>query len=351
MPLSDIVLPLAVVFTVLSGLLMVLILGLHLRENIRIRRTTDFYKTAEPVLQKYLMGAIPLAKAVTALKAKPQDALQLLIKHSEVQKTAEAERLQEIFKSFPFTQQMLTGLQSKNWDTRMANAQFLGYFRDAAAIPPLLKALSDEDMDVRLAVAQSLAKLGHVEATGPILQALDAPLQMPRDRVVEVLVQMGTHDAKPLLAILDDRQTSNSALATIALALGLLRINKAVPRLIEVLQNESEDVRINAMYALALIDDARSIAPISLLANDPVLKVSSHAMLSLGMLRAKDQLPLLVEKLNNPTWEIRIAAARALYQLGLPGVQALKKTANDNFNQPACNVSRQVLQDHAEVPA
>ena len=73
-------------------------------------------------------------------------------------------RLQAMFGSFPFKQQMLAGLKNRSWATRLQNAQLLGYLRDESTIPDLVEVLNDEALDVRLAAAQSLARLGYSDA-------------------------------------------------------------------------------------------------------------------------------------------------------------------------------------------
>ena len=164
MDLFDIFLPLAVVFTVLSILLIVVILGLHGWEDLRICRETDFRKTAAPVVKNCLVGSARLEEAVAVLKKNPPAALQLLLEQSEALGPGETERLRALFRSFPFKRQMLAGLKNRSRDTRLQNAQLLGYLRDESAIPDLLEALNDEAPDVRLAAAQSLATLGHSDA-------------------------------------------------------------------------------------------------------------------------------------------------------------------------------------------
>jgi len=164
MGLFDIFFPLAVVFTVLSILLIFVILGLRLWGDLRIRREADFRKIATPVVKNCLAGSVRLEEAVAVLKKNPPIALQLLLEQSEALEPGKIECLQAMFRSFPYKEQMLAGLKSHSRDIRLQNAQLLGYLRDESAIPDLLKALNDEAPDVRLAAAQSLTKLGYSDA-------------------------------------------------------------------------------------------------------------------------------------------------------------------------------------------
>lgn len=351
MELFHVVFDLAIVLTVLSALLIAVILGVHWREDIRIGREANFRSATVPVVENYLAGSARLEEAVAALKKNPSLAFQLLIERSETPGPGETERLRSLFKAFPFAKQAIAELRSPRWDIRLQNAQTLGYMRDESAIPELLKALEDEVPEVRLAAAQSLALLGCPDAVKPILLHLDIPGKIPPDRVVEVLITLGAPALEPLLGFLDHPQISEKALAMAVKACGMPGARQAVPRLLEALRHKTAEVRFNAVDALAVMGDSTAIDPITRLAEDPDAGVRNQVMRALGLLEASDHVPLLVRTMNDPAWEVRLSAARSLYQLGHAGKEALENAAGNPPDSFARSVSRQILQEHGDLPA
>jgi len=349
MELFDVVHAYATLFTVLSALLVAVILGRHFRDDVHLCREADFRQTTEPVIKNYLSGSVRLKEAVTALKKNPPLALTLLLDFSEAATSQEIAPLRALGKSMGYLQPMLAGLTHGNEADRLQNAQRLGYLRDESAVPELMKALDDPSPDVRLAAAQSLALLECSEAVKTILLNSDFAGEMPRDRVVEVLVQFGTHALAPLAETLNDPQASDKTLALAVQASGMLQAKKAVPHLVKVLQHKTPQLRRNTVCALAAIGDSKAIVPLSRLAEDLDPEVKSDVMLSLGALKAQDQIPLVVRALNDPAWEVRLSAAQALYQMGKAGRKALENAAGHEGDSLARNISRQILQEHGHA--
>jgi len=352
MELFSIVHALALLFTTLSVLLVAVILGVHLREDFRLRHVIVFRRIAEPLVKKYLAGNAPLTEATAELKKEPRLALSLFLDLSEAAGPKEIKPLRDLGKSLSYLPALRAGLQRGDEAARLQKAHCLGYLRDEAAIPDLMKALEDKSPKVRLTAAQSLALLGCTDAVKKILQNPEFAGEMPRERVVEVLVQFGSEAVKPVVEVLEDPQTSGKTLAIAVQTCGMLHAQTAVPRLVEILQHKSPQIRLNAVCALAAIGSPKAVTPIARLAEDPEPDVKSDVMFSLGILKATDQIPLVVRALNDPTWGVRLSAAQALCQMGLAGRKALEAEADRGEESPARNVSRQVLQEEGhEWPA
>ena len=346
MNLLTIVLYGSVVLSILSIFLVLIIIGVRLFADRHARRDAEFRHAAEPAVKRYLAGSTPVEKAVGRLKKDPANALNLLVEFSEDLEPGERERLHALFAAFPFAQQELAALKNRRWDIRHRAAEILGYLGDKSAIPGLLDALKDEILAVRLAAAQSLAYLGCADAVSPILLALDVPGEMPQRRVAEVLFDLGPPAIDPILAILNNMQTPDSELAIAVRVCGMLRADRALPRLVELLQHQSLEVRLNCVRALASIGDPASIPPISQLAKDPAWEVRNSVMHALGHMRSKEHVPLLVQALTDMAWWVRYSAAEALYQLGDAGIAALKNVVQHHVDLFAGDISRQILQEH-----
>jgi hypothetical protein len=341
----------SIALTILSLLLILIIVGLHLIKNRDARREEEFRRTAVPTVRRFLAGSGHLETVITILAKAPTRALNLLIEFSEATTgNRNDERLKAVFEAFPFVERELAALKSRRANTRVRNAQLLGYLRDESAVPALLEALEDEILAVRLAAAQSLARLGAAEAVGPIMKALDIPGEMPQRRVAEAVAELGPRAIAPTLAILNEPTTSESQLAVAARVCGLLHADKAVPRLVDLLKNNSLEVRLNSVRALAAIGDSSAIPAIARLAKDPAWEVRTCVMRALGYLQAEDQVPTLADGLADLTWWVRFSAAQALYQAGGAGREVLKNAATHHLDSFSRDISRQVLQEQGLHP-
>jgi len=346
MDLFSVVPALSTGFTALGFLLLILVLGVHYRGEWRRRHEAGFRNATAPVVDRYLAGSAGLEEAVAALKKDLPAALSLLLDRAVVLGHEKTPRLRALWGNLPYKEPMLAGLKENDRDIRSLNARSLGYLGDESTIPGLMDALDDEAPAVRLAAAHSLARLGYAGAVKPILLNPDFAGNMSGDRVVEVLVQFGDCAIDPLLAVLTGPQIPERTLAIAVQACGMLHAKQAVPMLVEALQHKTPEIRRKALDALASIGDPSAITPISRLAEDPDHGVRSSVMSSLGILHATGHIPLVVKALADPTWEIRLSAGRALYQMGSEGRKALGDAAIQQTDSHARRISRQVLQTH-----
>ena len=347
MNLLTVALFISIVLTILCVLLIAVICSQHWFALRQQRRIAEFHKEAEPLMKAYLSGSASVEEVVSVLKEDPLNALRLLANISEKLGQEGRGRLHPIFEAFPFVQKELAALKGRQRNTRLQNAELLGYLTDDSAIPALLEALHDEFLDVRLAAAHSLARLGCVDAVRPILFALDAPGDLPERRVAEALVQLGPRAIPPLLDVLNSPEASFSELAAAVRVCGMLRAESAAPRLVELLQHEAIDVRINCVRVLASFGNPAAIPPISHLADDPAWEVRNSVMRALGSMHSRDGIPILLRGLTDSAWWVRYSAAQSLYKLGTPGLDALKDTAARHIDRYARDMSRQILQEHS----
>lgn len=151
-------------------------------------------------------------------------------------------------------QSLLNSLDHRDWRVRQQAAQQLGEMADAAALDSLLAKLNDPDSDVRDAVIVALSKLGDVA-----LHELTLHLKHQELHHREGAVR----------------------------ALGLLRDSRAVPALVEALQDASFWVRMPAALALGHIGDPAAIPALEAATKDPeavVRKAATEALKRMGKL-------------------------------------------------------------------
>ena len=94
--------------------------------------------------------------------------------------------------------------------------------------------------------------------------------------------------------------------------------NADVEGLIHALNDDSENVRREAVLALERIGDVRATEPLIQKLQDPDKTIQEEAITALGRIQDKKAVPALIQTLNNPSTNIRSRAIEALGKIGDP---------------------------------
>jgi HEAT repeat protein len=343
-------------FTVLSLLLLAGVVIVRADYSRRISEQKEFRKTAMPHLCAYLAGQEGREAVLGILGRKRFTALDLLMDQSEEMDLEARKKLAPLYSGLSYTEGIIRDLESHYWPRRLRAAERLGYLGEESAIPPLMRALGDDILDVRLAAALSLARLECGGALIPIIRSLDLPGEISQRRIAEILAVMGDEAAEPLLKILQDRTLGSAALCIAIRTSTLLNLHRAAPVIGTLLDHTDENVRINAVRALGSLGETSCIQEITALAEDSSWAVRNAVMDALGRLNDKKSIPLLTESLGDREWWVRYHAGIALWKLGAPGIEALRKSTTDHVDAYGRDMGCQILQQKGilntvEVPA
>lgn len=129
----------------------------------------------------------------------------------------------------------------------------------ARAVPRLIRLLGDRNEEVRNFSTVMLGEIGSRDAVGPLIETLRDPDANVRHGAAEALGRIGDRGAlQPLLDLLrDDFWQQYPAIV----ALGEMRDNRAVPRLVELLDDEMLGEPV--IDALGKIGDPRPLVPLA----------------------------------------------------------------------------------------
>jgi HEAT repeat protein len=197
-------------------------------------------------------------------------------------------------------------LRDKNALVRTAAASTLAHFDATASIPVLIGALNDPDWHVRAAAIMSLSSAAGDQKdrialiVDPIAAKLqDDPYALVRDRAADALAH--PDDEKAITALVhaivsDDREARLHAHEGIIRS----RAVSALPRLTEYRHHPNRDVR------------------------EKIIRI-------FGEIGVGEQLPAVIEALNDTDPVVRFAAVQALHRLRGEGlVEALEERCNDS---------------------
>lgn len=344
----NIVLKAAAALTVLGILLLGVIVLIRWSTDRSRRHRGEFRKEAKPIVMEFLSGTATKEDALEMLNEDPAEALELLVETGNAQPPEGRNRVRILCAALPFEEEQLDLLESRRWETRRRAAERLGFVGGTASIGPLKVALGDGILAVREAAARSLVAMGRTDAVESIVLALDVPGEMAERRAAEVVAALGEGAVDPLVGILEQEgvKYSTTSVKIVIRALGLLRAREAVPVLLTLLKNNEFTIRLNSVRALGLIGDSSAIPEIAELAEDLPWEVRNVSVQALGRLQAVERIPLLVRALGDPSWWVRFSSAQALYALGEPGLRALQKSMTEHADRYARDMSRQILQEH-----
>ena len=236
----------------------------------------------------------------SALAAKcPPDAAALIEKaRVAIRAQRKAKRTEEHKRDLASLPSLVARLSSPDSEVRLSAATELGRIGEPApeAVAALVKALDDADDKVRVQAAISLGWMQAKDSVPALIakahQNDDLPLKR---RAVQALGQIGDDRAVP--AVMDalgsrDRYTVENAI----LALGWLKAKEAVPRLVEIMSDESRDVFLKP-YDKAKMRGFTHLRDVE--QNIPAINARESAAVALGMIGDESAVPALEKIVAN----------------------------------------------------
>jgi len=206
-----------------------------------------------------------------------------------------------------------------NWSPRVQNAavQRLGQLLPREAFEPLLDCLRNSKYnDVRADVAEVLAKMNDRRAVPPLIDRLQDPTSLTRAAAARALGSFGDPRAiSPLIRALDNEGWDTRRDA--AIALSKFDDPRVVAPLIKAMGDSSATVRGFVCHALGRVKAPDAIdALVKVLAEDEDRYVRQHAATALGEQGGRRATEALTVALNNGSENVRQAAREALDKLG-----------------------------------
>ncbi len=249
-------------------------------------------------------------------------------------------------------------LKSKKAGDRRKAARELGETLSREATPPLLGAVGDKDPEVRRAAVKSLGLIRDTGAVTMLLKALEDGVPEVRREAVIALVNLYTEkdassflareakrlyarlnpfsgpvpsddtviepDVKVAPAVIDGiaarlRDSHREVRFYAANALGVLRGQAAIPRMVEGMNGAEPNLQVAILRAFYKIRDrsvAGEVQPYLLNTNK---KVRDEALLTLGLFKSQEALPQIQTLYDqNPGRDVRLNCLEAMALIGAP---------------------------------
>jgi len=263
---------------------------------------------------------------------------------------------QDCLASEPTIAELTAKLKDPNAKVRKKAATQLGETKSLEAVPPLLNAATDPDPGVRENVVKSLGLLKDPSAVTMLLTTLQDPVENVRtqsiialvslylDREAEFIVtkvskkvyktvnpfsdQIGKDPTvieayikvpRPVIDGIADHlvDPSTDIRNDAARALGVLRAQPAIPKLLEGMRTGNENLKIAILRSLVKIKDPSVDVALMPYLKDADKDVRVETLVTLGLLRSKKALPEMQGIYDqNPDTKLRLTAFQAISMVG-----------------------------------
>ena len=182
----------------------------------------------------------------------------------------------------------------------------------------IIDTADDQTTELISAAIDYLSVKAEPELADRLIPLLDSPdMGIARKAIKGIGASQKADTIDTLLGLLDDGDYPNDLKPDVILALGELKNPAAVPRLVEILDDEGEDIiwRRYACASLGKIGDPEILPKIeeALYDTDPMLR--NYAVASLKYFDDPEVVDLLIAALKDSYWRTRISAASGLGSL------------------------------------
>ena len=270
-------------------------------------------------------------------------------------------------------EQLMENLKSQNAKTRAAAAKELGDRGEKPALDLLVTATGDTDQNVQMAAVKAVGQIEPPEvvaaksqavknSTGPaekeaiylltetyvekeqrgilrgFFNSIGNFFNPPDPVTIEPWVKVDPQAIDALIFVLDDQKSENRVLA--AATLGILRAEKALPRLVFYLKSPNNEMVRTCVQSIRQIGNPEVGADLIPLLKHSDKKIVMDAARVLGDFRYRQAIPALTEFLDYSTKdEYRDVALQALSMMGDPSTEPTMRkyvnSKNKNMRQYA----------------
>ncbi|MBW4697898.1 MAG: HEAT repeat domain-containing protein [Aphanocapsa lilacina HA4352-LM1] len=195
------------------------------------------------------------------------------------------------------------------------------YTLEVLELPPdveqLLQDLRGADVNRRMLAARAFSEIQDARAVPALIEMLDDDCPLVRVSAAYAVGRNPCSEAvEPLIAVLD-RDWNGYVRKGLVWALGNCCDARAFDSLVEALMTDIPAVRLWAASALGQLGDLRALGPLSVaLAKDPFAVVRSNCAWALGRLGDVRAVPSLQRALGDTDLSVQLDACEALETLG-----------------------------------
>lgn len=304
------------VLLVVSFLFAILALTLRLSNDRGVRRRERLERRWEPAMLEVLGGAAPPEAIFDRVEERDATAfLHFLLGYARRLRGEERDLVRTMARPYlPRIVPTVThgSAESRGHAVLMLARMGMPQYADAVA-----GALEDESPVVAMIAARSLFRPGQEDHFPAVLDHLPRFTSWSRSFLASMLAGGGFRTAPLLRGIMADEEEAPLVRAVASDALRELNDLDSVPLAVELVANETDrEIVAGCLRILKQLGHREHVPTVRHMAasRDPVIRAT--AVSALGSLGGKPEIPLLQEKLDDPSFWVSLEAARGLLALG-----------------------------------
>lgn len=304
-----------------------LIVARMLRERAERRRERD-RRLIQQAFLDIMGGSGDAVGRLRGVRRRARLMAEALLEVIALVRGAERDRLISALHAFRVDEVFQRRLLRGSVAGRMAAAEALSIFPDAAAVAALREALARaRPAELRVGLIRSLIDLSAPPDLDEVLadlvgrRASDSLLYLP------VIGRLVSDDPRAGLRAFGDARLSGDARVILAEALGAGGDYRALQPLCLASRAPDMELRIAAVRGLAALGHPAAESAILSALSDEVWMVRSAACEAAGRIGLPAAVPALVDQLEDPVWWVRFRAGEALAALGETGLERLRGLA------------------------
>jgi HEAT repeat protein/tRNA A-37 threonylcarbamoyl transferase component Bud32 len=181
---------------------------------------------------------------------------------------------------------LLEVIADSDWWVRTRAADALGKIGGPRVVDAVLALIKDENQDIRRAAIENLNQTKDERAVAQLIEATRDPDWWVSERAVDALAEIGSSKALP--RFIDMLQGEPKSLPTVIRAIGKIGDQKSVESLLPLLSRPENEIKVEAIAALAKLADERRADTIR--TRLQAVSTSSDGTLSQAVSRALQEL-------------------------------------------------------------
>lgn len=319
-----------------------LVLAVWLRMT-RASRLAPRLASAAAALRAAALGTSPAGVAAAALLRVPTDArIDLIEQICRELRGAERERVAAVADILDLVAPAMRSCRDPSWWLRLRAVRTLAVLnRGESVVPPLL---ADPEPLVRAEAAYWVGETGHVASAFALVRMVIVEEGLPLFAAQDALTRLGAAGAAAINVALGKTTEPPRALMRLAAAVS---DPAALPTVVALAADGEYRDRDLAVEALAGYRGPAVESVLTAALDDGRPEVRAAAAAGIGRIGGRNAAPRLARAVSDRSWDVRRAAALALYDLRPEGLLYLREIAGgaDRF---AADVAEHVLGRRAE---
>ncbi|HWO71700.1 MAG TPA: HEAT repeat domain-containing protein [Actinomycetota bacterium] len=281
-------------------------------------------------------------------------AAEALLEVREVLRGTEGEEVSQLIRRYGIADALRRRAGAGSVSQRLEALEGLARARLPEALPEAVALMGDPEPALRVAAARTAARILGETPPGPDreegAEAFARALQrhrLPAGVVEEVLLLV--EDAAPSVVahLLHGPEATRAGIRAGLEVAGRFKLHGFVQEVADHVRHEDPEVRAAALRALARMAYVPPAAEGAVLeaTRDPVEFVRVNASRAARHLPPGGALPALWERLADPSWWVRRAAAESMASMGAAGAAELRRAAREHPDRYGRDMAAQVLRD------